>query len=299
MPRRAQPFSYAAFSHYYSPWFRRGPASQDWQGPAPFPTVTIPFAQGDPYAGYPFIRHYPRLDAVAVPAYARTKDQTVTGSFARYPGPTVSPAPPGFAHMVPQWAHMDTSEGGVSTSVFDDHEDDDDFLFGDDDDEDYGRRRRRRRRRPGWRRRRRRRRLAEQEALEAAEYGDDDEWGFDDDEFGELEDAMVMHFGAKEGKKKLRPFKAISELFKVGPSGKTKAEEALSQAKALQKEAKALVRVERKGGQQIDRRIQQALQRVQLQQPAPRQGMTPVQTGMLVAGVAAVVGAGVWFATRR
>lgn len=223
----AIPFRYAAHSHYYSPWFRRGPALEDWQAPAPFPTVTVPFAPGDPYDNYPFVRRYPMLQYAAVPAYARTKDHSVTGSMARLPDSTVSPAPAGFQQMVPRYAHVHRTEGGVSPWVWD-HDDDFD----------------------------------------------------DDDDIDDIEDVFTMRYGQAEAKKKIKPFKAVSELFKPTPSGRTKAEELVVASKRLERELKRAAR--------------------RVQQPLSSPGLTSAQTGMIVGGVAlAAIGIGFFMGRNR
>lgn len=232
----AVPFRYAAYSHYYSPWFRRGPPLEDWQAPAPFPTVTVPFAPGDPHDHYPFVRRYPMLQYAAVPAYARTKDHAVMGSMARLPNSIVSPAPAGFQQMVPHYAYIHHTEGGVSPWVWD-HDDDFEDAFEDDDD------------------------------------------------FEDIEDVFTMRYGEAEAKKKIKPFKAVSELFKTTPSGRTKAEELVVASKRLERELK---------------RAAQRVQQAPLVQPTPRPGLTPVQTGMIIGGVAlAAIGIGFFMGRNR
>lgn len=143
--------------------------------------VSVPFAPGDPYDNYPFVRRYPMLEAAAIPAYARSKDQMVSGSLSRVPSPTVTHAPRAFADMVPRWAHVDVSEGGGFDRA-------------------------------------------------SLDFGLDD-----DDDLEDVSDVLEMRYGAAEAQKKLRPFKAVSELFKPAGNGKSKADQLVEASERLER----------------------------------------------------------------
>jgi len=99
---------------------------------------------------------------------------------------------------------------------------------------------------------------------------DDDIWlGDDDDLFGDdddIEELAAILFG-EDKKKKIRPFAAISKLFRKEPGkSKTRAEEALEAAQQLRQQAAQLL-----PGPQQQRPVQQ--------------GYTGTQTAMIAGGV--------------
>lgn len=233
---------YADFTDYARPWFEPGPPLQDWRAPAPFQQVIVPVGRvpspesimrhrrrrllsprpGSPFVHDPFMRHYfaPRWPGMGAPAmYGRGKDAALQGSMARIP-PSPSPAPGDYRHMVPRYPHHAVSEAPDFGAFPDVHS------------------------------RRYLRRVSKafdipMRELRQAEYGDD--WDGDDDDEDLLGDDDFDLLGddwddwGADEEKKMRPFQAISKLFRKAPgSNKTVAEEALITADRLQRRAAEL-----------------------------------------------------------
>lgn len=220
----------------------------------------------------PYMRVYPAPAYVGPPAHLGRKDMRMMGSANR----RMVPEPPPFQHPYPHVSHTVTpglasyvqrvpwGAGDPWTSAPGMiSEDDLDLLHGDDEDL----------------------------------FGEDDDWGDEDDDWGDDDWGDDDWLGAKEKKKKLRPFKAMSALFtKKKDTGKSKAEEMAEQLVQIQKQI-APAAPERRARREARRELRELPVVVPTPEPA---APTVNWKAAAAVGVGSVVllGVGLWAGKR-